>query len=196
MPEPVGPDGLPVLLFPTVAEWEEWLERHHAESRGIWMRLAKKASGLRSISYDEAVEAGLCFGWIDGQGRSYDEVSWLQRFTRRGRRSVWSKINRSKVDALEAAGRMRPAGQAAVDAARADGRWAAAYDSARTATVPPDLAAELERRPAAKAFFESLTGANRYAILVRIQTAVRPETRARRVARFVEMLERGEKVFP
>jgi uncharacterized protein YdeI (YjbR/CyaY-like superfamily) len=160
------------------------------------MRLAKKASGLRSISYDEAVEAGLCFGWIDGQGRSYDEVSWLQRFTRRGRRSVWSKINRSKVDALEAAGRMRPAGQAAVDAARADGRWAAAYDSARTATVPPDLAAELERRPAAKAFFESLTGANRYAILVRIQTAVRPETRARRVARFVEMLERGEKVFP
>jgi uncharacterized protein YdeI (YjbR/CyaY-like superfamily) len=194
--DPTGPDGLPVALFPAQADWESWLEKYHQESRGLWMRLAKKASSLRSLSYDEAVESALCFGWIDGQKRSYDNDSWLQRFTPRGRRSVWSKVNRGKVEALEKAGRMRPAGLASVELARADGRLEAAYDSARTATVPPDLERELERRPAAKAFFETLTGANRYAILVRLQTAIRPETRAKRLAEFVGMLEREEKIYP
>lgn len=191
-PSSSPPDGRPILRFETLAAWEEWLDGSHAAADGVWLRLAKKASPLRSISYAEALEGALCYGWIDGQKRAYDEDSWLQKFTRRGRRSIWSRINRDKAEALIVSGRMRTAGEAAVEAARADGRWDAAYDPASRASVPADLAAELERSPAAREFFETLTGANRYAILFRLQTAAKPETRAKRLREYVAMLERGE----
>jgi uncharacterized protein YdeI (YjbR/CyaY-like superfamily) len=197
MPDTTDPKPeLPVVLFHDAAAWETWLDEHHASSRGAWLRLAKKGSGLASVTYAEALDVALCYGWIDGQKKAYDEVSWLQKFTPRGRRSVWSRINRDKVAALTEAGRMRPAGVAAVEAARADGRWDAAYDPPSTATVPDDLAAALEANPQAAAFFATLNGANRYAILWRIQTAKRPETRARTIAKMVGMLERGEKLHP
>jgi uncharacterized protein YdeI (YjbR/CyaY-like superfamily) len=197
MSSPTTPgDGLPVMLFETQADFEAWLDEHHASASGAWLRLAKKASGLRSLSYDQAVEAGLCFGWIDGQKKGYDERSWLQRFTPRGPQSIWSKINRAKAEALIAAGRIRPAGLAAVERARQSGRWDAAYDPASTATVPEDLQAALNASERADAFFKTLSGANRYALLFRIQTAKKPETRARRIQEFIDMLERGEKLYP
>jgi uncharacterized protein YdeI (YjbR/CyaY-like superfamily) len=197
MSSPTTPgDGLPVMLFETQADFEAWLDEHHASSSGAWLRLAKKASGLRSLSYVEAVEAGLCFGWIDGQKKGYDERSWLQRFTPRGPQSIWSKVNRAKAEALIAAGRVRPAGLAAVERARQTGRWDAAYDPASTATVPEDLQAALDASERADAFFKTLSGANRYALLFRIQTAKKPETRARRIQEFIDMLERGEKLYP
>jgi uncharacterized protein YdeI (YjbR/CyaY-like superfamily) len=160
------------------------------------LRLAKKNSGLRSLTYDEAVEAGLCFGWIDGQKKTYDELSWIQRFTPRGPQSIWSKINRSKAETLIEAGRMRPSGLAAVERARQNGRWDAAYDSASRAVVPDDFQSVLDANPRAKAFFATLSGTNRYALLFRIQTAKKPETRARRIAEFIRMLENGEKLYP
>jgi uncharacterized protein YdeI (YjbR/CyaY-like superfamily) len=197
MSSPTTPgDGLPVMLFETQADFEAWLDAHHASASGAWLRLAKKAAGLRSLSYDAAVEAGLCFGWIDGQKKGYDERSWLQRFTPRGPQSIWSKVNRAKAEALLAAGRMRPAGLAAVERARQTGRWDAAYDPASTATVPEDLQAALDASERADAFFKTLSGANRYALLFRIQTAKKPETRARRIQEFIDMLERGEKFYP
>lgn len=197
MASPTTPsDGLPVMLFETQTDFEAWLDEHHASSSGAWLRLAKKASGLRSLSYAEAVEAGLCFGWIDGQKKGYDERSWLQRFTPRGPQSIWSKVNRAKVEALIAAGGVRPAGLAAVERARQNGRWDAAYDPASTATVPEDLQAALDASDRADAFFKTLSGANRYALLFRIQTAKKPETRARRIQEFIAMLERGEKLYP
>lgn len=187
---------IPVVSFESREDWAAWLDRNHAASPGVWLRIGKKASGLRSVTYDEAVEAALCYGWIDGQKKTYDESSWLQKFTPRGRRSIWSKINREKVERLIADGRMRPAGLAEVERAKTDGRWDAAYDSARSATVPDDLRAALDASPRAKAFFSTLSGANRYAILFRVQTAKKPETRARRVREFVRMLERGEAPHP
>jgi uncharacterized protein YdeI (YjbR/CyaY-like superfamily) len=197
MSSPTTPgDGLPVILFETQADFEAWLDEHHASSPGAWLRLAKKASGLRSLSYGEAVEAGLCFGWIDGQKKGYDERSWLQRFTPRGPQSIWSKVNRAKAEALIAAGRVRPAGLAALERARQSGRWDAAYDPASTATVPEDLQAALDASERAHAFFKTLSGANRYALLFRIQTAKKPETRARHIQKFIAMLERGEKLYP
>ena len=197
MSSPTTPgDGLPVMLFETQADFEAWLDEHHASASGAWLRLAKKASGLRSLAYDEAVEAGLCFGWIDGQKKGYDERSWLQRFTPRGPQSIWSKVNRAKAEALIAAGRVRPAGLAAVERARQTGRWDAAYDPASTASVPEDLQVALDASERAGAFFKTLSGANRYALLFRIQTAKKPETRARRIQKFIDMLERGEKLYP
>lgn len=193
---PSGPDGLPILLFEDAAAWTDWLDRHHAGARGAWVRLAKKKSSLRSVSYAEALDAALCFGWIDSLKKSWDDASWIQKFTPRGPRSLWSRINREKVEALLERGRMRPAGLLAVERAKADGRWDAAYDSQRTATVPEDLQAELDRNPAAASFFASLGGANRYAVLWRVQTARRPETRAKRIAALVEMMARGEKYHP
>ena len=187
---------LPVLLFEDQAAWAEWLETHHPDSPGVWLRHAKKDSGLRSVSYAEALDVALCYGWIDSQKKSWDESSWIQKWGPRGPKSIWSRINREKVEALAAAGRMRPAGLAAVEAAKADGRWDAAYDSQSRATVPDDLQAALDRSPKAAEFFAALSGANRYAILFRVQTAKRPETRAKRIAGFVEMLERGEKIHP
>ncbi|MFB7515477.1 YdeI family protein [Streptomyces sp. NPDC056144] len=187
---------LEIVVFASAEEFEAWLGEHHAESAGIWLKLRKKAPGVVALTYAEAVDVALCHGWIDGQKAKADDEWWLQRFTPRRPRSRWSKINRDKVAALTAQGRMRPSGQAEIDRAKADGRWDAAYDSPRTATVPEDLAAALAADPAAAAFFETLDRPNRYAILYRVQDAKRPETRARRIAQFVSMLAKGEKPHP
>jgi uncharacterized protein YdeI (YjbR/CyaY-like superfamily) len=185
-------DELPVLSFASAEAWEAWLESEHASAPGVWLKLAKRDSGIASVTYAEALDAALCFGWIDGQKGAFDATWFLQRFTPRKRGSRWSKINTEHAERLIAAGRMHPAGLAEVEAARADGRWQAAYAGQRSAAIPPDLQAALDASPAAAAFFATLRGANRYAILYRVQDAKRPETRARRIARFVAMLERGE----
>jgi uncharacterized protein YdeI (YjbR/CyaY-like superfamily) len=188
----VVPDDLPVLPFASAAAFEAWLEAEHGSADGVWIKMAKRTSGIPSVTWAEAVPIALCFGWIDGQRRGLDETWFLQRFTPRKQRSRWSKINTEHVLRLIAEGRVRPAGLAQVEAARADGRWAAAYDGQRIATAPPDLQAALDANPAAAAFFATLRGANRYAVIYRVQDARRPETRARRIARFVDMLARGE----
>ncbi|HET8655110.1 MAG TPA: YdeI/OmpD-associated family protein [Longimicrobiaceae bacterium] len=189
-------EALPVLLFENEAAWQAWLQEHHGSSAGLWLQLAKKGSSLRSLSYAEALEVALCYGWIDGQKRSHDASSWLQKFSPRGPRSLWSKRNVEKVQALVEAGRMHPAGLRAVEQAKADGRWEAAYDSQSTASIPADLQNALAGNPEANEFFSTLKGANRYAILFRIQTAKRPETRAKRIAQFIEMLQRHETIHP
>jgi uncharacterized protein YdeI (YjbR/CyaY-like superfamily) len=193
-PSRPGAAALPVLLFEDQDAWAAWLDEHHAGAPGVWLRLAKKNAALRSLPYAEALDVALCYGWIDSQKKSHDESSWLQKFTPRGPKSLWSKINCEKVRALSDAGRMRPAGLRAVEQAQADGRWDAAYDSQRTASVPADLAAALEGNAAAKAFFSALDGANRYAVLFRVQTATTPAARAKRIAALVAMLARGEKI--
>jgi uncharacterized protein YdeI (YjbR/CyaY-like superfamily) len=187
---------LPVLAFGTAEALERWLEREHATSRGIWLKFAKKGSDVESVSYEQAVLVALCFGWIDGQARSLDGTAWLQRFTPRTRTSTWSQINRQRVEELTAQGRMRPAGLAEIEKAKADGRWDAAYAPPSTATVPPDLAEALSAEPAARTLFDGLDSRNRYAILHRIATARRPETRAARIGKFVEMLKNGEVLYP
>jgi uncharacterized protein YdeI (YjbR/CyaY-like superfamily) len=189
------PDELPVVPFASAEAWRDWLRDHHASSPGVWLKLAKKGSGLPSVTYAEAVDEALCFGWIDGQARSLGETHHLQKFTPRAKRSMWSKRNREKVAALIAAGRMQPAGLREIERAKADGRWDAAYDAPSTSTVPDDLQRELDRDPEAAAFFATLDSRNRYAILHRIQTAKKPETRARRIGKFVAMLRAGEKVY-
>jgi len=186
--------GEPIEPFPTPAAFDRWLSEHHASERVVWLRQAKKGSGIPSINWNEAVDVALCWGWIDGQSKSVDETWFLQRFTPRGLRSGWSKINRDRVTRLVAEGRMQPAGLAEVERAKADGRWDAAYDAPSTATVPDDLAAALDAVPAARAFFDRLDRTNRYAILHRLQQAGRPETRVRRIEKFVAMMERGEKI--
>jgi uncharacterized protein YdeI (YjbR/CyaY-like superfamily) len=186
----------PIVLFADRDDFRTWLSAHHASQAGIWLRIAKAASPIQSVTYADALDVALCFGWIDGQKRRYDADSFLQKFTPRQKRSSWSKRNREHVERLIAAGEMHPAGLAAVAAAKADGRWDRAYDSPGRATVPGDFKAALEEHPEASAFFERLTGANRYAILYRIQTAVKPETRARRIAEFVAMLRRRETLHP
>jgi uncharacterized protein YdeI (YjbR/CyaY-like superfamily) len=186
----------PIILFKTPRDWERWLRQHCEGAPGVWLRLAKKDSGLASVSYAEAVELALCYGWIDGQKRTHDQSSWIQKFTPRGRRSSWSKINREKAEALIRSGRMQPSGLAAVTLARQDGRWDAAYDSPSRAAVPPDFQAALDRHTKAKAFFTTLSGANRYALLYRLQTAKKAETRARRIEQFIDMLERGKTIHP
>jgi uncharacterized protein YdeI (YjbR/CyaY-like superfamily) len=185
---------LPVVAFPSRAEWEAWLSEAHESSPGVWLKFAKKASGIESVYYPEALEVALSYGWIDGQTAKVDDDYYLQRFTPRTKRSKWSKINCEKAEQLIADGAMQPAGLRAVEAARADGRWDAAYDSPKTATVPEDLQRELDRNERARAFFATLDSQNRYAILYRIQDCKGPETRARRIAQFVAMLEAGEKV--
>ncbi|HEX6532994.1 MAG TPA: YdeI/OmpD-associated family protein [Gemmatimonadaceae bacterium] len=192
----VAPAEAPVLELRRQAEWAAWLEKHHRSSSGVWLRLGKKGSGVQSVSHAEALEVALCYGWIDGQRRSEGERTWIQRFTPRGTRSIWSKINRQKALELIESGRMRPAGLEEVERAREDGRWDAAYDAQRTATVPDDLRAALDANPRAKAFFATLDSRNRYAVLFRIHTAKKPETRARRIAQFVAMLERHETLHP
>jgi uncharacterized protein YdeI (YjbR/CyaY-like superfamily) len=186
----------PIVLFADRAAFRAWLSAHHASQAGLWLRIAKAASPLQSVTYAEALDVALCFGWIDGQKQRHDMESFLQKFTPRQKRSPWSKRNREHVERLIAAGEMHPAGLAAVAAAKADGRWDRAYDSPGTATVPDDFRAALDEHPKASAFFETLTSANRYAILYRIQTAVKPETRARRIAEFVAMLQRREALHP
>ncbi|MEV8042540.1 YdeI/OmpD-associated family protein [Streptomyces griseoluteus] len=184
------------VVFASAEAFEAWLGEHHAVSPGIWIKLRKKGPGIVALDYAQALDVALCYGWIDGQKAKVDEQWWLQRFTPRTPRSKWSKVNREKVAALIAQGRMRSPGQAEIDRAKADGRWEAAYDSARTATVPDDLMAALTAEPAAAEFFEALDRQNRYAILYRVQDAKKPETRARRIEKYVAMLARGEKPHP
>jgi uncharacterized protein YdeI (YjbR/CyaY-like superfamily) len=187
-------DDLPTLFFEAQAELEAWLEENHASSAGLWLKIAKKGSGVESVDYSQALELALCFGWIDSQKRGLDERHFLQRFTPRRPRGKWSRINRDKVERLIASGAMRPAGLAEVEAAQADGRWEAAYAGQRTAEIPEDLEQELNRSEAAREFFSTLDSANRYAILYRLEEAKKPETRQRRLRKFVGMLERGEKI--
>jgi uncharacterized protein YdeI (YjbR/CyaY-like superfamily) len=189
-------DGLPTVFFSSAAAWEAWLEENHADARGVWIKMAKKGSGIESVTAPQALELALCFGWIDSRREALDDEYFLQRYTPRQPRGRWSRINREKAQQLIAEGRMRPAGLAEVERAKADGRWNAAYDGARTATIPDDLQRELDARPAAKAFFDTLNSQNRYAILYRLQDAKKPETRARRLAKFVAMLEAGEAIYP
>jgi uncharacterized protein YdeI (YjbR/CyaY-like superfamily) len=184
------------LYFDGPNDWAAWLKRHHAKSAGTWLRIAKKGAGASSISYAEALELALCYGWIDALSRSDGPTHWLKRFTPRSARSIWSKVNRDKALALVAAGRMQPAGLKEMERARADGRWEAAYDPSSTATVPPDLQAAFDANPGAAKFFAGLDSKNRYAVLFRLQTAKRAETRARRIEMFVAMLGRGEKLHP
>jgi uncharacterized protein YdeI (YjbR/CyaY-like superfamily) len=187
------PEDLPVLEFATQADLEEWLEREHATAPGIYVRLAKKGAGVPSVTYAEVVESCLCFGWIDGISRRLDDRFYVQRITPRRKRSVWSKKNVEAVAALTEAGRMRPSGLAAVEAAQADGRWERAYPGAAQMTVPDDLTAALAAEPAAQQAFEALDGTNRYAVLWRVHTAATPETRARRIAASVQMLAEGRR---
>ncbi|SHN87217.1 Uncharacterized conserved protein YdeI, YjbR/CyaY-like superfamily, DUF1801 family [Geodermatophilus obscurus] len=189
------PTDLPVLAFADQAALEEWLEAEHATAPGLYVRLAKKGSGVPSVTYAELVESALCFGWIDGRSQRLDETSYLQRITPRRPRSVWSQKNVAAVEALIAAGRMRPAGLAAVEAAQADGRWDRAYAGPATITVPDDLAAALAAVPAAQQAFEGLDGRNRYAVLHRVATAATPQTRARRIAAVVTMLAEGRRPY-
>jgi uncharacterized protein YdeI (YjbR/CyaY-like superfamily) len=192
MSAPETKDGVPILGFPNREALEAWLETEGRSSKGIWLRLAKKDSGIPSVSKAEAIDAALCFGWIDGQLDKYDEQHWLIRFTPRRPRSKWSARNRTRALELIAEGRMRPQGLAEIEAAKADGRWDAAYAPQSEAQVPADLQAALDANPKAAAFFATLKGANRYAILYRIGEAKKPETRVARIAKFVGMLERGE----
>ena len=188
------PADLPVVGFATRAEWAAWLAAEHAASAGVWLQIARKDGGAESVSYSDALDVALCHGWIDGQKDRLDERFWLQRFTPRKPRSRWSKRNRERAEALIAGGEMAAAGMAEIERARADGRWDAAYDSHSTATVPDDLQAELAGNAAAREFFDGLDSTNRYAILYRIQEARRPETRARRIAKYVAMLSEGRKI--
>ena len=188
------PADLPLLEFPDRDAWAAWLREHGESSAGVWLRLARKGGGTRTVTYADAVEVALCHGWIDGQARRIDERHWRQRFTPRTPRSRWSKRNRDRAEKLIASGEMAPAGLREVGAARADGRWDAAYDSPATAEVPPDLQAALDADPAAREFFAGLDRANRYAILYRLQEARRPETRARRLEKFVAMLREGKRI--
>jgi uncharacterized protein YdeI (YjbR/CyaY-like superfamily) len=186
------PDEYPILLFQDREAWAGWLRDNHATGRGVWLRVAKAASELRSVTIAEALDVALCYGWIDGQRKASDADSYLQKFTPRGKKSLWSKRNREHVERLVAGGLMQPPGLAAVEAAKADGRWERAYDAASTAEVPADLQAALNEHPEAARFFGTLSRTNRFVILYRIQTAVKAETRARRIAEFTEMLERKE----
>ncbi|MBS0316516.1 MAG: YdeI/OmpD-associated family protein [Proteobacteria bacterium] len=182
------------LRFATQRAFEAWLRKNHAGSDGVWLLIAKAGAEELTLTYPQAVEAALCHGWIDAQKKALDASHWLQRFTPRRARSLWSKTNRAKAEALIQSGRMQPSGMAEIDRAKEDGRWGAAYDGARTAVVPHDLQAALDARPEAQGFFARLDGANRYAVLWRVQTARRPETRARRIETLVEMLARGGKI--
>lgn len=185
---------LPIVLFADAEAFSRWLATHHRSSPGLWLQLAKKGKQLRSLSYSEAVDVALMWGWIDSQKRAHDADSWLQRFTPRGPRSLWSQVNRERVAALLERGAMQPSGLAEVERARADGRWDAAYAPASRIEVPAALTAALARNPAAQAAFAELDAANRYAMLWRLQTAKKPETRERQIAKFVEMLARGGKI--
>jgi len=187
---------LPTLPFVTKNKWASWLAKQHDKSVGVWLKLAKKDSSIPSVTYDEALEAALCYGWIDGQKKGFDDKYWLQKFTPRGPKSIWSKINTVKAEKLIASGEMKPAGLKAIELAKQDGRWEAAYESQKNISVPEDFESELNQNKKAKAFFATLNSVNRYAILFRIQTAKKAETRVRRIQQFVEMLERGEKLYP
>jgi len=183
---------LPTMTFTSTKTFTTWMRNNHTRSPGIWLKIAKKASGIKSITYAEALDVALCYGWIDGQKSGYDEQYFLQRFTPRRARSKWSKINCEKVGVLIEQGRMQPAGLAEIERAKADGRWDDAYDSQRTMTVPDDFQAALDKNPEARAFFATISSSNRYAILFRLHDAKRPATRSARIETFIAMLRKGE----
>jgi uncharacterized protein YdeI (YjbR/CyaY-like superfamily) len=184
---------LPIKPFASKVKWADWLARQHDKSAGLWVKLAKKDSDIKSITYEEALDVALCYGWIDGQKKGFDDKYWLQKFTPRGPKSIWSKINTEKAERLIANGEMKPAGLAAIDAARRDGRWDAAYASQKNMAIPEDFQAALDKNNKAKAAFAKLKSAERYSFLFRIHHAKKPETRAKHIQKFVEMLESAEK---
>lgn len=193
---PTKSTELPTLPFANKKKWTDWLAKQHDESSGVWLKLAKKDSGIPSITYDEAVDVALCYGWIDGQKKGFDDKYWLQKFTPRGAKSMWSKINTEKAERLIASGDMKPAGLKAIEAAKADGRWDAAYASQKNISIPEDFQAALDSNPKAKKVFESLKSAERYSFLFRLHHVKKPETRMKKIRQFIEMLERGEKINP
>lgn len=186
--------GLPVLLFMSKQDWHIWLDENHNQHKGLWLKHAKKSSGKQSVGYDEALEEALCYGWIDSQKQAYDSDYYLQKFTPRGPKSVWSKLNVTKVEALTKTGRIQPAGLAAIESAKQDGRWDAAYDPPSASEIPEDFQVALDKNPKAKQFFETLNKANVYGFCWRVQTAKKPETRNARIEKFIDMLNRGEKL--
>lgn len=185
-----------VVAFESSESWAAWLAEQHGESDGAWMKIAKKGTGVPTVTHAEALDVALCYGWIDGQRKALDDTYFLQLFTPRRPQSKWSKINREKVEALIAQGRMQPPGLREIERAKADGRWDAAYEAQSRITVPEDLQRAFDENPAAAAFFKTLNSQNRYSVLYRISDAKRPETRARRIEKFVQMLARGEKIHP
>jgi uncharacterized protein YdeI (YjbR/CyaY-like superfamily) len=189
------PTDYPILPFKSKEKWADWLAKQYDKSTGVWLKLAKKDSGIASVTYEDALDVALCYGWIDGQKKGFDDKYWLQKFTPRGPKSIWSKINTEKAERLIASGEMKPAGLKAIETAKHDGRWDAAYSSQKNISIPDDFQATLEKNKKAKAFFETLNSVNRYAILFRIQTAKKAETRAKRIQQFVEMLEKNEKIY-
>jgi uncharacterized protein YdeI (YjbR/CyaY-like superfamily) len=182
--------------FASRKEWEWWLRKNHSKTDGVWIKFAKKKSGIQTVTYEEALEVALCYGWIDGQSKGLDETHHIQRFTPRRARSVWSRLNRERALRLIAEGKMKPAGLREVERAKADGRWDAAYEPPSTAKVPDDLAKALKRNAKARRFFEALDSQNRYAILHRLMTAKKPDTRAHRLEQYVSMLAEGRKLYP
>jgi len=189
-------DHMPIMSFETQQGWEEWLKEHHAETKGIWLKIAKKEASTPSVSYAEALDSALCYGWIDGQKAAFDDKYWLQKFTPRTTKSIWSKVNCNKADALIAEGKMQPAGLRQVELAKSDGRWERAYESQSKITIPDDFQNALDNNPKAKDFFNTLDSANRYAFLFRIQAAKKPETRSAKIQKFVEMLNQQQKLYP
>jgi uncharacterized protein YdeI (YjbR/CyaY-like superfamily) len=185
--------SLPVKYFKTTGQWRKWLEKNYSKSDGVWLQFFKKDSGEKTITHTQALDEALCFGWIDGQANSFDEKSWLQKFTPRRAKSIWSKKNTQNVERLIESGRMHEAGLAEVEAAKADGRWSRAYDSPKDMNMPEDFLKELSSNKKAQKFFESLNRTNLYSIHWRLQTAKKPETRQKRMRLILEMLERGEK---
>ena len=189
-------ETLPIISFETQQGWERWLTEHHTDTDGLWLKIAKKEAGISSVNYAEALESAICYGWIDGQKASFDDKYWLQKFTQRRAKSIWSKVNCTKALALIAEGRMQPAGIRQVELAQADGRWESAYESQSKITIPDDFQKELDNNPKAQEFFTTLNSVNRYAILFRIQTAKKPETRSARISTFIEMLSNNQKLYP
>jgi uncharacterized protein YdeI (YjbR/CyaY-like superfamily) len=180
------------VLFSTSKDWEKWLSQHHMQIEGIWMKVAKKGASAKSIAIGDALDIALCYGWIDGQRRAYDDTYYLQKYTPRRPKSLWSKVNIAKVEALIAGGRMQKPGFEAIEAAKADGRWQAAYASQRTATMPPELEAALKRSPKAKAFYDTLDKTNKYAVIWRLLTAKTEKTKSARLQKMIDMLEDGK----
>jgi uncharacterized protein YdeI (YjbR/CyaY-like superfamily) len=186
----------PVLFFEKKEDWNNWLENNHSESKGIWIKIMKKASGIESLNYKEALEVALCYGWIDGQKNPFNDVAWLQKFTPRNPKSIWSKINKEKAELLIKEEKMRAAGLTAIENAKLNGNWDIAYDSYKTASIPDDLQLEFDRNESARSFFETLNRTNRYAILFRIQNTKNAITRKNRIDKFIQMLEKKEKLYP
>ncbi len=195
MMEPVKAE-LAILLFESQSAFEDWLERNAGLSPGVWLQLAKKGSGIASLSYAEAVESALCFGWIDSQKKKHDEATWIQKFSPRGAKSIWSKVNKEKVKALIESGRMTPSGMRAIENAKQNGNWDNAYEPQSAALLPEDFSAALQASTKAKTFYDTLNSRNQYAILFRLQQAKKEDTRQRRIRQFIEMLEQGEKIYP